>query len=677
MSKKPRLVGIIVIISLAVFLFSKGVVSSADAFRFVSWGDTKTGTAALSVLSNQAKALSPEFTIYTGDLIESGSGSGTLDTWKNALNGGTNNGTFDITFPVRGNHDSGTSTLWPTFFDLQGVANRIGATNYTELNPDATYSFDYGNSHFVGIDVLGDVTAMSAAAITWLDNDLTAAESRGLTHAFLFWHGPIYAVDDHCCPNPSANLVTVLNKHPIISATFHGHEHVIAYTHIDSSRISTITHPFEEFVTGAGGAGRYSCRSGRSEYCYSSDDSFATIDVSGTSFTVNFYRKNNTAPLWTRTFTKSTGPDTQAPTAPTNLTATDASATQVNLSWTASSDNVGVTGYKIFRGGSQIGTSATNSYSDTPVQPATSYSYYVTAYDAAGNNSSASNTAPVTTPCAALPTDKGVATTTINLSEAGTYKIWSRVMAPDTTNNSYYLQVDGDCGTVVGDSGITANTWTWVDYKDGNSSSKITMALSAGSHSIKMIGKETGVRLDRLIFTTDQTCIPIGTGDNCLGQPVDTTPPVRSNGSPSGALSAGTTQTTISLNTDEAATCKYATSAGVSYASMPNTFTTTGSTSHSTTVTGLTNGGSYTYYARCQDKASPTPNTNTDDFLISFTVSSTTTKVGDLNGDDQVDIYDLSTLISRWGSSDAAADLNDSGTVDIYDLSILLSNWGS
>jgi hypothetical protein len=630
-AEKPKLSRVAISICLAiVFLFSARLVSSAYAFRFVSWGDTKTGTSALATLSNQAKALSPTFTIYTGDLIDSGSGSGTLDTWKNALNGGSNNGTFDITFPVRGNHDKGTSALWPNFFDLAGVAARIGATNYTELNPDATYSFDYGNSHFVGIDVLGDVTAMSAAQIIWLDNDLTAAEDRGLTHAFLFWHGPIYAVDDHCCPTAPSNLITVLNKHSIVSATFHGHEHVIAYAHIDSSRISGVTHPFEEFVTGAGGAGRYSCRSGRSEYCYSSDDSFATIDVSGTSFTANFYRKNNTTPLQTWTFTKggtspptvdikandSDGPitipsgtsatlswtstdatsctasggwsggkatsgsestgnltasktytltcngpggsgsdsvtvnvstDTQKPTVPTNLQATAVSGTKVDLTWTASTDNVGVTGYKIYRNGgaAPIGTSTTTSYSDTTVSPSTAYTYEVSAYDAATNESDKSSPASVTTPCSALPTDKGVATVSVSPG-AGTYRIWSRVMAPDSDKNSYYLQVDGDCGTVVGDSAIPANTWTWVDYKDGSTSSKITMDLTSDDHDIKMIGREAGVKIDRIIFTENLTCTPTGFGGNCLDVS-DSIPPTVSVTQPAGGQTvSGTVNITAS-----------------------------------------------------------------------------------------------------------------------------------
>ncbi|OHA29600.1 MAG: hypothetical protein A3G52_00705 [Candidatus Taylorbacteria bacterium RIFCSPLOWO2_12_FULL_43_20] len=101
--------------------------------------------------------------------------------------------------------------------------------------------------------------------------------------------------------------------------------------------------------------------------------------------------------------------------------------------------------------------------------------------------------------------------------------------------------------------------------------------------------------------------------------PSDTTPPSISNGSPSGSLSSGTAQTTLSVTTNEGATCKYSTSANTAYSSIANTFSTTGNTSHSTTVTGLTDGSSYTYYVRCQDSVG---NQNTSDYSVSFSVSS-------------------------------------------------------
>jgi len=106
-------------------------------------------------------------------------------------------------------------------------------------------------------------------------------------------------------------------------------------------------------------------------------------------------------------------------------------------------------------------------------------------------------------------------------------------------------------------------------------------------------------------------------GGTCQTPPQDTTPPTRSNGSPSGTLTSGATSTTMSLTTNETSTCKYSNTSNVPYATMPNTFSTTGGTSHSTTISGLTDGSSYTHYIKCQDIAG---NVNSDDFLITFSV---------------------------------------------------------
>ena len=98
--------------------------------------------------------------------------------------------------------------------------------------------------------------------------------------------------------------------------------------------------------------------------------------------------------------------DTQPPTAPSNLTATDVNSTQINLGWTASTDNVGVTGYLVEQcqgsgcsNFAQVGTTngSTTTYSATGLTASTSYSYRVRATDAAGNLSAYSNTATATT----------------------------------------------------------------------------------------------------------------------------------------------------------------------------------------------------------------------------------------------------------------------------------------
>lgn len=92
--------------------------------------------------------------------------------------------------------------------------------------------------------------------------------------------------------------------------------------------------------------------------------------------------------------------DTTPPTVPTGLTATAVSASQVNVSWAASTDAVGVTGYRLRRGGVLVASPAATSHSDTNVAASTAYSYTVSAVDAAGNESAQTAAVLVTTPAA-------------------------------------------------------------------------------------------------------------------------------------------------------------------------------------------------------------------------------------------------------------------------------------
>src|SRR5262249_13037314 len=100
--------------------------------------------------------------------------------------------------------------------------------------------------------------------------------------------------------------------------------------------------------------------------------------------------------------------DTTPPTAPSNLSATAASASQLNLAWTASTDNVGVASYNVYRHphnttfGAVASTSGT-SYSDTGLAASPTYYYRVTADDAANNESAVSNTASATTSAGGTP----------------------------------------------------------------------------------------------------------------------------------------------------------------------------------------------------------------------------------------------------------------------------------
>lgn len=166
-------------------------------------------------------------------------------------------------------------------------------------------------------------------------------------------------------------------------------------------------------------------------------------------------------------------PDTTPPTAPTNLTTTVVSPAQINLSWTASTDNVGVTGYKVERcqgngcaSFSQIATPTGATYNDTGLSGSTSYSYRVRATDASNNFSVYSNTATATTSASGS-----------NISVTITPHQGGVVMG----------QTLGLAATVTNDVGNAGVTWsTSGGALSGQTISSATFSsASAGSFSVK------------------------------------------------------------------------------------------------------------------------------------------------------------------------------------------------
>ncbi|HZT33777.1 MAG TPA: fibronectin type III domain-containing protein [Bryobacteraceae bacterium] len=138
----------------------------------------------------------------------------------------------------------------------------------------------------------------------------------------------------------------------------------------------------------------------------------------------------NASPVVTVTVTTLSPPDTTPPSYPVGLTGVAVAWNQINLTWVASTDNVGVAGYQIFRGSSAtslapLGGSTTPGYTDTLVAPSTTYYYAVAAYDAAGNFSSKSAVVMVTSLADTTPptvpqhlTAQAVSMTQVNLAWA-------------------------------------------------------------------------------------------------------------------------------------------------------------------------------------------------------------------------------------------------------------------
>ena len=90
-------------------------------------------------------------------------------------------------------------------------------------------------------------------------------------------------------------------------------------------------------------------------------------------------------------------PDTEPPSVPTGLASTGASGTEIDLEWAASTDDVGVAGYRLFRDGAPLATTAATTFADTGLTPSTSYSYTVAAFDYANNVSAQSGALVVAT----------------------------------------------------------------------------------------------------------------------------------------------------------------------------------------------------------------------------------------------------------------------------------------
>lgn len=186
------------------------------------------------------------------------------------------------------------------------------------------------------------------------------------------------------------------------------------------------------------------------------------------------------------TATTLAGSDTEAPSVPTNVQGTAVSSSQIDLTWSESTDNVGVTGYQVWRNGALVGTVATNGFSDTGLTANTSYNYSVAAQDAAGNVSPTSSTITVTTQGG---TDTEAPSVPANLQGNGASPsqidlTWS-ASSDNVGVTGYEISRDGTVIATVGvtsfsDTGLTANT----SYSYTVAARDAAGNVSAGSSSI-------------------------------------------------------------------------------------------------------------------------------------------------------------------------------------------------
>ncbi|WP_052759728.1 discoidin domain-containing protein [Paenibacillus sp. DMB20] len=160
--------------------------------------------------------------------------------------------------------------------------------------------------------------------------------------------------------------------------------------------------------------------------------------------------------------------DTQAPAAPANLAVTGVTESSVSLSWGASTDNVGVTGYEVYQGtalaASVTGTSATVS----GLSASTAYTFTVKARDAAGNVSAASNAATATTNDGTTPPSGNLA-----LNKTGTSS------SNETSSLGAAQAFDGNAATRWASSEGTDPQWIYVDLGSVKSINKVKLIWEA------------------------------------------------------------------------------------------------------------------------------------------------------------------------------------------------------
>jgi hypothetical protein len=112
---------------------------------------------------------------------------------------------------------------------------------------------------------------------------------------------------------------------------------------------------------------------------------------------------------------------------------------------------------------------------------------------------------------------QGEVSGTVSVTTNDTHTIWVRMRAADATNNAVQLVINGTAYK-MGDSTIATAGWTWVNFQNGSTADTARVALTAGTHPIKLFGIEPGVSVDKLLLLTG-TCIPVKDGANCTNIP--------------------------------------------------------------------------------------------------------------------------------------------------------------
>jgi hypothetical protein len=311
-----------------------------------------------------------------------------------------------ITHPSVGNHEyltSGGTGCDASNTGAAGYFNYFGAAAGDPTK--GYYSLDIGTWHVVALNSncsSAGGCGTGSPQYNWLQSDLQA-HPNACTLAY--WHIPLYSSGGRASSNMRILWQVLYDNNADL--VLEGHDHTYerfapqnAAAGLDTAR------GLRSFIVGTGGANHtsFTTVAANSEVRDSATFGILAVTLHPTSYDWHFI------PEAGKTFTdsgstachgSSGSPDTTPPSVPAGLAATATSGTSVGLTWNASTDNVGVASYTVFRNGSSIGTPTATSFTDTGVSPSTTYTYTVNAKDSAGNTSAQSAPVSVTTPASA------------------------------------------------------------------------------------------------------------------------------------------------------------------------------------------------------------------------------------------------------------------------------------
>jgi hypothetical protein len=555
---------------------------------------TATSTASVTWSTNEAATSTVDYGLTTG--------YGTT---------ATSSGTTTHSVSLTGLATSTTYHYRVTARDSSGnVSTSSDLTFVTAAGPDVTAPI---------VSSIASTTSTSTASVTWSTNENASSSiSYGLTTGYgttatssgtsshsvslsglatsTVYHYRVYAVDASGNVSTSSDATFTTTVGPDVTAPI-----ISSIASSTGTSTANVTWSTNE---NASSSISYGLTTSYGTTATSSGTSSHSVSLTGlATSTIYHYRvyavdaSGNISTSSDQTFLTGTPADTTAPTISSVASSTGTST--ATITWTTNENSTSVVDYGPTTSYGTASSSATLTTSHTinltGLTPGATYHFQVTSVDAATNSTSSSDFTLTTS----LVPDTTAPTVSMTAPTGGA--VVSGAAVSLTANASDNIAVVGvqfkvDTNTLIGVEDTTpAYGVTWD-----------STGIADGVHALIAVARDSAGN-----FATSSS----------VSVTVDNTAPVRSAGSPSGGLGAGTTTVMISLITNEVASCAYSTIASTSFGSM-TAFTNTSSTTHTSVVSGLSDGNTYTYYVKCQDGQS---NVNATDYSISFSVSADTT----------------------------------------------------